>query len=240
MQLSLSIKASNILCRGLTSKENLREWAKKPSVLSDDLPFKKYEYIPMMQARRMSQATGLACENFLEILHEHQIESAVFLSEHGELERSHKIIEALSSNNNISPTDFSMSVHNVAAGLSTILSKQSIEVSSISAGQDGLAQALYEILVFLESGAKNVLLIAFDGAIPEFYYNYGVSHEPTYAVALLFEKGNDWQITIDKKESENQGGKIPLPIQLVHGLFSDQKSFSLEGVNQSLHWKYNV
>lgn len=242
MQLSLSIKASSVLYRGLSSKVNLREWARKPIIFSDDLPFKKYEHIPMMQARRMSQSTGLACEVFLEILQQQKIDAAVFLSEHGELERSHKIIEALNANNNISPTDFSMSVHNVAAGLSTILSKQTIEISSISAGPDGLAHTLYEIIAFLESGVKNVILVAFDGGTPEFYYNYGVGHEPTYAVGFLFEKGNDWQITIEAKDSEKQisGQKMPLPIQLMQGIFSDQKSFSLKGNRQFLHWKYNV
>lgn len=239
MHLSLSIKTSSILCKGVSSLEEQLQWAKQDLKLSDDLPFGKLSHIPMMQARRMSKATSLACESFLTVLETHSVDAAVFLSEHGELERSHKILDAINQNQNISPTDFSMSVHNVAAGLSTILSQKNIEVSSISAGQDGLFQALFEIMVLLESGAKNVLLVAFDGNIPEFYHNYGVHDEPTYAMTMLFEKGNDWQINFKNCSTENVIA-IPLPIQLAHAYLSTQQGFTLKGVNQLSTWECNV
>lgn len=238
MHLSLSIITGSILCGDIFSASEQKEWSSRAIALPKDLP-SKFAYIPMMQARRMSKATGLACENFLTVLNDYNIASAVFLSEHGELERSHKILESITCNSNISPTDFSMSVHNVAAGLSTILSKKNIEVSSISAGKNGLLQALYEVIVLLESGADNVLLVAFDGAIPQFYFDYGVQNGPVYAVSLLFEKGDDWKIKMEESHNNMLVHDYPLPIQFMHAWLSGAKKFQIEGVNQSSSWEYN-
>lgn len=239
MHLSLSIITSSILCLGVSNKNEQTHWVQQDLKLYNDLPLGKLSYIPMMQARRMSKATSLACESFLSLLNEQSIDAAVFLSEHGELERSHKILDAINQNKSISPTDFSMSVHNVAAGLSTILSQKNIEVSSISAGQDGLFQALFEIKVLLESGAKNVLLVAFDGNIPEFYYDYGIQNEPLYAMTMLFEKGNDWLIQLNNIPM-TEIMAVPLPIQLAHAYLSKNKNFTLQGVNLSSTWECNV
>lgn len=239
MHLSLSIITGSILCKGVSNVQEQMLWARNDLELSNNLAFGKLSYIPMMQARRMSKATSLACESFLSILNEQSVDSAVFLSEHGELERSHKILDALNHNQNISPTDFSMSVHNVAAGLSTILSQKNIEVSSISAGKDGIFQVLFEIMVLLESGAKSVLLVAFDGNIPEFYHDYGVQDEPVYAMTMLFEKGNDWQIQLNSVTTI-ENGAMPLPLQLVHEYLSGKKNFVLRGVNQMSIWECNA
>lgn len=239
MYLSLSIKAASILCKGVSSLQEQSLWAQQDLKLFDHLSFGKLSHIPMMQARRMSKATSLACESFLNVSKEYNIDAAVFLSEHGELERSHKILDSINHHRNISPTDFSMSVHNAAAGLSTILSQKNIEVSSISAGKNGIFQALFEIMVLLESGAKNALLVAFDGNIPEFYHDYGVQDEPTYAMAMLFEKGNDWQIQINNTASIDSLS-FPLPIQLAHEYLSGTNNFTLKGVHQTSIWECHV
>ena len=94
-----------------------------------------------------------------------------------------------------------MSVHNAASGVSSILSKNTCEITSISAGDDGFINVFYEIAGAFASGKKRILLIAFDGEMPVFYQNYGAKNQSAYAIALLIEQGNDFTVTIQHYKS---------------------------------------
>ena len=71
----------------------------------------------------------------LSLLARHQTDSAVFVSRHGELARSMTLLQALADGQALSPTDFSMSVHNTAAGLCSIQGKAAIPMTSLAAGR---------------------------------------------------------------------------------------------------------
>ncbi len=72
----------------------------------------------------------------------------VFTSRHGELERNFRILQALATGQDLSPTDFAMSVHNSAVGNLTIAAQQPIVSSSLSAGLDTFQQGLCEVICF--------------------------------------------------------------------------------------------
>lgn len=84
-----------------------------------------------------------------------------------------------------------MSVHNSAVGNLTIVAKQPIVSSSLSAGMDTFQQGLCEVVCLLQAGHQRVLMVDFDGVIPAFYHPGLPAQMPTwaYAVALLFEPG---------------------------------------------------
>ncbi|VTP60563.1 Uncharacterised protein [Serratia rubidaea] len=95
---------------------------------------------------------------------------AIFTSRHGELERTHKILQHLHQKQPLSPTDFAMSVHNTAAGWLTIIAKNTLPTTSLAAGEDSFQQGMIEAQGVLASGAATrVLLVDFDGALPEVY-----------------------------------------------------------------------
>ncbi len=68
----------------------------------------------------------------------------------------------------VSPTDFAMSVHNSAVGNLTIAARQPVVSSSVSAGMDTFQQSLCDVLSLLHAGYSRVLLVDFDGLLPDF------------------------------------------------------------------------
>ena len=140
--------------------------------------------IPIMTARRLSKGSKLAlliANTFLQ----DDVEALVFSSRHGELMRSYNILEAINTNLDISPTDFSMSVHNACASQFLITNKLKLPYSSVAASEDTFLQGLFECLNFLGFGYKKVLYIDFDSRLPEFYEKR-LLNIPSYDFATAF------------------------------------------------------
>ncbi|MDK7227501.1 beta-ketoacyl synthase chain length factor, partial [Lactobacillus iners] len=96
---------------------------------------------------------------------------------------------ALAMEQALSPTDFALSVHNSAVGNLTIAAKQPVVSSSLSAGRDTFQQGLCEVMCLLQAGYQRVLMVDFDGFLPEFYHPRLPPQMPTwpYAVAFVIE-----------------------------------------------------
>ncbi len=187
----------------------------------------------------MSDACRLACETSLSLLEKTpEIGAAVFVSQHGELTRSNKIICNIIEQQAVSPTDFSMSVHNTAAGLSTILGKKNIPVSSVAAGVDGFQQGLFEVQTFFAQGINIVLLVDFDDEVPLFYQNERQKSHPVYASAFVFSPSSDesnycvQSITTEEK----QKGGLPQSLQFLSAVLARQASFIIPGNSRSWLW----
>lgn len=133
--LSFSLLDSQALSPGLADEAAWQAWAQQGRWPVDP-PFPATPLLPMMMARRLSQGARLAVQVGLSLLARHQIDSAVFVSRHGELARSMTLLQALANGQALSPTDFSMSVHNTAAGLCSIQGKAAIPMTSLAAGEN--------------------------------------------------------------------------------------------------------
>ena len=189
--LSFSLLDSQALSPGLADEDAWQAWAQQGRWPVDP-PFPVTPLLPMMMARRLSQGARLAVQVGLSLLARHQIDSAVFVSRHGELARSMALLQALADGQALSPTDFSMSVHNTAAGLCSIQGKAAIPMSSLAAGENSLMAGLTEAVGALQAGARKVLLVAFEGPVPEFHRPWLAEEAPPHALGLVLEGGEQW------------------------------------------------
>ncbi|MBK5143766.1 beta-ketoacyl synthase chain length factor [Budviciaceae bacterium BWR-B9] len=227
------------LAPGLCSIEQWQDWSTHPETdWSGTLP--KTQHIPMMTARRMSTASRLSVEVGLTLLNQ-QPDAAIFISRHGELERTCKIIEGLCQQQDISPTDFAMSVHNTASGLLTITGKQPLPITSIAAGIDGFQQGMLEAQAMLADGAEKVLLVDFDGAVPDAYQTRIVHRIPAYAIGLLIaEGGNLCCQQIDKNVSrlplETTVPALPQSVTFMQHWLAKDPQFTLQGMRSDWQW----
>ena len=188
---SFSIVESCALAPGLSTREQWLAWMAE-GAMPAQMPLTT-PHIPMMVARRMSLGGRLAVEVALDMMSRHAVEGAVFASRHGELERSIGLLTALAQARSLSPTDFSQSVHNTAAGLTSIQGKQPIPMSSLAAGSGTFAAALQEAIGMLADGMERVLVVAFEGSLPTFNQHWLGDEPPPHAVALLLSQGDEWQ-----------------------------------------------
>lgn len=236
MKLAFKIIDWQASAPGLNTPEHWRAWGKLPAEIDPRAEIAKCAFLPMMTARRLASGSRLAVDAALALLSRQPADALVFSSRHGELERNFRILTSLTERQALSPTDFAMSVHNAAVGNATIAAKAPLVCSSVSAGRDTFAQALVEVAAFHHAGYRRVLLVDFDGAIPEFYQHHMPGGEVAYpfAVGLLLEAGRQIEV-----QSSPASGPIrqtlPQSLAFIHAWLGEAEAFVLPG--ERLVWQ---
>ncbi|WP_406020232.1 beta-ketoacyl synthase chain length factor [Succinivibrio sp.] len=207
MKISFNIDAIALRMLSLSTINELLEIDCNLDDIDKSIKNPKPKFIPMMTARRLSDGCKLAVDAAMELTLENSIDAVIFSSASGELEHNYKVLKSTVQKTDVSPTDFSMSVHNAAVGNYTILSKRKIPSSSVSAGIDSFVMALTDAYAMIKTGAKNVLICDYDVTIPEFFKVYLDVAYPTYphALALLISSGDQFTV---KTEDKTQSTKI--------------------------------
>jgi len=234
MNYSLAVLDWHALAPGLSTSEDWNQWA----LLSTNQAFKgeiaKSQRIPMMSARRMSPVSRIAVESSLALIEKYQIDRAVFTSRHGELERTYKILQTLAQQQQVSPTDFSMSVHNTAAGWLTIAAKNTLPVTSLAAGSDSFQQGLLEARAMLSvDGVNTVLLVDFDGCVPNIYAQNQNSQYAPYCVALVLTKGDTSTCHLIQ---EAKSSPMPQSLQFLRHYLLKDNDFIIAADDYSWQW----
>jgi hypothetical protein len=98
----------------------------------------------------------------------------VFASRHGELGYTVSLLRALAAAEPLSPTQFSLSVHNAAAGLFSTFRGDRAASTAVAAGAATLGQALLEAHCQLADEPGSPVLVVFgDEALPAEYREFG-------------------------------------------------------------------
>ena len=139
---------------------------------------------------RMALSTAWPCTEGLESV------QSVFASRHGALERTVELLNALSRADTLSPTSFSLSVHNSTVGLFSIARTDRGAATAMAAGEDSLGISLLEGANLIAAGASHVLVCYADDKVPEPYAGTvrDSSHHP-FAVSLLLTQPEGVNLT---------------------------------------------
>ena len=184
---------------GVETQEQWLAWAKSGAdsallrLHSDATP--KLLPVPAMQRRRMSRLSKMALEVAYECSADSTELRTVFASRHGEIHRTTKILRELFTGEGVSPTAFSLSVHNAASGLYSIARKAPAPSSSVAAGKNTFMAGLIEALGFLQQGEKRVLLVFAEEELPQDYQCFVDEIQSTYAFALWLEASDGEGLT---------------------------------------------
>ena len=144
---------------------------------------------PMLRRRldrhgRMALHTAWPCAEGLDCV------PFVFASRHGDLDRTLDLLTTLAKEEVLSPTDFSLSVHNSTAGLFSIARGDRSPATALAAGADSLGMGLLEGAAMIAAGAGQVLVCYADDATPEVYAPY-IADEPArhpFSISLLLTR----------------------------------------------------
>lgn len=246
MGLSFNVSDRTALTPGLTTEADWLAFARSSLSHTDKdiyAPLPACPQLPMMTARRLNSGSRLAVNCGLEMLRRHpDVDAIVFSSRHGELERNHRILSELATQAPVSPTNFTMSVHNAAVGSLAIIAKSVIPASSVSAGKESFQQGLYEASALLHSGHQCVLFVDFDGIIPGIYHDVLPDGKPfpPYACALILTPGNQWQCSPQPSAGVSvDNNELPQSLQFYCGLISEKRRFTVTGDTHLWHWQNN-
>lgn len=115
----------------------------------------------------------------------------VFASRWGEIARSVSLLRELARDQPLSPTAFSMSVHNANSAAYSISRSDTGNYTAISAGHCSAAAGLFEAIGLLADGARQVLVVSVEPPLPAPYEAFEEQSMPVRAWAVLVEEGND-------------------------------------------------
>ena len=191
--------------------------------------------LPMMLSRRMSLGSRFAVECALELLEKHEVDAIVNASRHAETPRGEKSLCSIAKGMPPSPTDFTMSVHNAAAGILTIHKKLTVPVASVAAEGNTFEAGLFEATAFLSDGKETVLLLDYENMLPPIIGARLPAVKETFAVAILLQKGEKLKATataIEETEPE-----APDALQFIEGLASNAQSFTVRSGRHLWSWR---
>lgn len=180
---------------GLESEADWLAWSQQsePPAASDSLP--DVSFLPAMQRRRLSPLARMAFSVAWPLADAHGAPlPLVFMSRHGETPRTFGLLCDVSAQAPLSPTQFSLSVHNAIIGQWSIMRGDTSEMTALAGEGDGLEHAVLEAQLLLDEGAPAVLLVIAEDTPPAAYAAWVDDVPFPYAVALLLKPGEQWQL----------------------------------------------
>ncbi|SEL71048.1 Beta-ketoacyl synthase, N-terminal domain [Roseateles sp. YR242] len=118
----------------------------------------------------------------------------VFASRWGEITRSVSLLRELTQGEPLSPTAFSLSVHNASSAVYSIARNDTANFAAISAGPCSSAAGVCEALGLLADGAQRVLVVSVEAPLPAPYEPFETHPLPIRAWAALIESGGNLRL----------------------------------------------
>lgn len=128
---------------------------------------------------------------------------SVFVSRHGDAELSLSLQQDLGRGSVLSPTHFSLAVHNAISGLFSIARKDTSAINSIAPAEGLVVQGLFEVLGLLQEHDE-ILCVWFDAPLPELLKPYCPEEPFPYAVAAVISKTSGESFSLRQEVGELQ------------------------------------
>jgi len=123
----------------------------------------------------------------------------VFASRHGEPSRTMPMLEDLAKGLDISPTQFSMNVHNAVAGIWSISRQDRSACTALGAGPETFAWGLLEAYSLHRAhGDAPVLFVYGDDRLPGVLAEFEPAQAPLHALALLIAAPGTRQLRVSR------------------------------------------
>lgn len=161
----------------------------------------------------------------------------IYASRHGETPRTFAILGDLARGEALSPTQFSLSVHNAITGLWSILQHDTSEMTALAAEGDGLEHAVLEAALLLAEGAPAVLVVVAEDQPPAAYLPWINDVSFPYAVALLLKPGRGWQLSLDTADDEPSPTQWPHPLELIRALLNGHSACQHQWKRRRWNWQ---
>ncbi|MCP3102391.1 beta-ketoacyl synthase chain length factor [Myxococcus sp. K15C18031901] len=150
---------------GLVGHDAWTSWLARPHPLpSEGTP--PLTEMPAMMRRRVDRLGRIALQAAYTCQRDAPPCPGVFASRYGEMGRSVELLETLARAEPLSPTSFSLSVHNAMGALFSIARGDTTAYSAVAAGAETVEAAFVEACGLLADGAPEVQLVVYDEPLP--------------------------------------------------------------------------
>ncbi|WP_101759777.1 beta-ketoacyl synthase chain length factor [Oceanicoccus sp. KOV_DT_Chl] len=235
--LSATLESWSAWAPGLDTRDSWERWAQgQISIGAQAKP--DVSFLPAMFRRRLSPLSRMA----LLVANQCADEPirTVFCSRHGELARTVTLLQALTTSELISPTAFSMSVHNTASGLYSIANNDRSITTAVAGGVDGFESAFMECAAIIASGQSDkVMLVIADEPLPASLANFEDGNPVHYAAAFVLGKSDGGMSISLSMDAEDPGVKADFPhaLEFIRFILSGCQQQCLEGARFGWQWR---
>ena len=235
--INFNIAAWRAWAPGLDNVADWQAWSQQPHAVAASDASPDVSFLPAMQRRRLSRLARMAFSVGWPLAQGHEALPLVFVSRHGETPRTFDILSELAADQPLSPTQFSLSVHNAVIGLWSIMRGETSEMTALAAAGDGLEHGLIEACALLNEGAPAVLLVITEEQPPPAYAHWIDDVPFPYAIGLLLTPGGQWQVSLATGTSDAAKAPWPHALNLLRQLLDEQTSFQNAWKNRVWHWQ---
>ena len=202
MEIKFNIESWAALAPGLNSEDEWIEWLNSPSPLTEPFETPSLKGVPPLLRRRFNLIGRFAMGAILNLLDTDDTIPCVFASRHGDTTLTLDLLESMGKNEAMSPTNFSLAVHNAVSGLYTIARKNTQPVTAIAATKGLTINALFEAIGQCQA-VDRILCLIYDAPLPKLYQSYCSSEPFPYAIAMIINKnqGVPYKITCSKEDT---------------------------------------
>lgn len=195
---------------------------------------------PMLR-RRAGYLSKMALEVAYRCLGETGNVPSIFSSRHGEASRSVDLLLDLARGEPLSPSSFSLSVHNAAGGLFSIAREDYACSSALAAAGSTIEHAVIEACGLIADGEPMVLLVVYDCPLPALYSSFADCPEQPYAWAWLIQPPGREAISLAwsaaAEERPAQPSALPDGLEVLR--FYLRKDRLLRRINQKRQWLWS-
>lgn len=190
-----------------------------------------------MQRRRLGHLARMAFDVGWPLAEGREPMPLVFVSRHGETPRTFDILSDLAAEQPLSPTQFSLSVHNAVIGLWSILRGDTCEMTALAAAGDGLEHGLLEAAALLAEGAPQVLLVVTEEQPPAAYASWINDVPFAYALGLLITPGKGWELSLGPAHANVAKSPWPHALSLLQHMLGSSTSFQHAWHGRTWNWQ---
>jgi hypothetical protein len=222
---------------GLAAREDWLRWLERPAAISSEGMPALPEVAPMTR-RRIDLLGRMA----LQTAYWNSIDTAccpvVFASRWGDSKRSLSLLTQLASGEALSPTAFSMSVHNAIGALFSIARQDPGNYTAIASGPETVEAAFCEATGMLADGAPAVMVVYYEEPLPVPFTQFEdpasfphawacrVVQAPCGGISLSAHSATDDANSDGASQVLNDDGLIGADLSALRFLTSDQPSYT--------------
>ena len=171
----------------------------------------------------------------------------VFSSNHGNIHLTYGLLKAMIEDDELSPTAFSLSVHNAIAGIISIIDENKNDIVAIAPGENGVLPALIEAIAIFnrQPDINEIGIIFYDTFLPAFYLQHSdyQSNYSVFAACTLVNdcsKDNNFTVSFDynNRSQEKDHEEHQLQIESFFECLDTKQNYCLSAFNTD--WQCSV
>lgn len=183
--LQVNIERWSAWAPGLESAQDWIRWSQSGVDLPKQESPPDLKFLPSLMRRRLSAVGKMALKVAYDCAAEKEGLRTIFSSRHGEANQTISLLNDIVRGEPMSPTKFSLSVHNTSSGLYTITAGVTAPATAIAARLDTFEMGFVEACSCIAAGREEKVMLVYADTPLQPPFDVLVDYEPPFAAAFV-------------------------------------------------------